>query len=249
MHVGKQPPILANFCFSSSYTLSFLQSCVCWKHCKNSVLSRTQLLCITHSKAPFRGGLLNGTFETKSAIWVFPCACWNPYFCSVWCFCMVTNKWHLPKQIVSTKMRVFYLPNTNSVCLFSPKCHFNSHNHPQNIIFQFFFLRFTLTICSSFLFILRRKNDKNKECTFFVRKPFFDTPTTCKKKYFAPLRTNCDLKITQRHYKTGKQTKNIVQIFDSTLDHILAQTKANFWTNFWLYNRFGQEDEEGSAVR
>ena len=39
-----------------------------WKHYKNSVFSRAQLLGITDSKPPFEAPSQNGTFATKSAI-------------------------------------------------------------------------------------------------------------------------------------------------------------------------------------
>ena len=53
--LANNPSFIVSLCFFSSYTLSCLQSCVYWKHYKNSVFSRTQLLGITDSKAPFRG--------------------------------------------------------------------------------------------------------------------------------------------------------------------------------------------------
>ena len=52
----------------------------CWKHYKNSVFSRAQLLGITDSKTPFRGKTQNGTFATKSAILGFPLCLLKPLF-------------------------------------------------------------------------------------------------------------------------------------------------------------------------
>ena len=60
LHVGKQPVFWVNLCFSTR-----------WKHYKNSVFSRAQLLCVTDSKTPFWGETL---------------------FCCVWWLCMVTKK-------------------------------------------------------------------------------------------------------------------------------------------------------------
>ena len=64
----------------SSYTLLFLQSCVCWKHYKNSVFSRARLLGITDSKAPFEASSQDGTFATQSAMWGFPLCLLKPLF-------------------------------------------------------------------------------------------------------------------------------------------------------------------------
>ena len=69
-------PIFVFFFFS----LSCLQSCVCWKHYKNCVFSRTQLLGITDSKPPFGAPSQNGTFATKSAILGFPLCLLKPLF-------------------------------------------------------------------------------------------------------------------------------------------------------------------------
>ena len=80
LHFGKQPLFLVNFCFCSSCILSCLQSCVCWKHYKNSVFSRARLLGITDSKTPFRVKTPNGTFATKSAILGFPLCLLKPLF-------------------------------------------------------------------------------------------------------------------------------------------------------------------------
>ena len=74
-------PIIVKFLFFlSSYTLSCLQSCVCWKHYKNSVFSRTQLSGITDSKTPFGAPSQNGTFATKSATLGFPLCLLKPLF-------------------------------------------------------------------------------------------------------------------------------------------------------------------------
>ena len=46
--------------------------------------------------------------QPKVPFWVFPCACWNPYFYSVLSLGMAThNRTIFQKQIVATKMRVF----------------------------------------------------------------------------------------------------------------------------------------------
>ena len=159
-------------------------------------------------------------WKAKLPFWVFPCARWNPYFCSVWWFCMVTTKCHFPKEIVVTKCGFFYLPNTNSVCQFSKKCHFNQKDlfssQPPKKLFSCLFWKcpFPFFHFLSFAFSNIKKT-KQKNISF--RKPFFDTPTTCQKTTFAPLHTicDCDFKLPQNPIKLGKTSKKI-RLFDST---------------------------------
>ena len=139
----------------------------CWKHYKDCVFSRTQLLCITDSKSPLsRRG--------------------NPYFCSVWWFVWL-QKSIFPKHIVATKMRVFYLPNTSGVCLFFQKCHFCKtklllHNHPRTLFFSFFWnCPFPCFHLFSFSFFPTYKRQKTRSAHFF-RIPLSDTLTNCKNK-------------------------------------------------------------------
>ena len=68
LHVGKQPLFLVKFMFFQLTLFYFCKAVFCWKHYKNCVFNRAQLLCITDSKTPFRGENQNGTFETESAI-------------------------------------------------------------------------------------------------------------------------------------------------------------------------------------
>ena len=86
------PPISGNFCFFN------LHSCISAKLCFADdtikiVFSAEHSFCVSQIvKPPFEAPYQNGTSETKSAILGFPCACWNPYFCSVLWLCMVTKK-------------------------------------------------------------------------------------------------------------------------------------------------------------
>ena len=115
LHSGSPP----NFCqfFLSGYTLC--KAVFCWKHYKNSVFSRAQLLGITGSKT-LSGPLPKmALLQPKVPFWVFPCARWNPYFYSVLSLGMATKKDHFPKtDSCNENARLFYRLNTNSVCIF-----------------------------------------------------------------------------------------------------------------------------------
>ena len=58
---------------------------------------------------------------------------------------------------------------------------------------------------------------------FFVRKPLFDTPTTCKKDTSRPYTLFAILNY-QKHYQTGEEQAN------KFLDQVLTPP----WTKFWL---------------
>ena len=72
LYFGKQPLFLVNFCFFQVALFHVCKAVLGRKHYKNSVFSRAELLCITDSKAPFRGKTQNGTFATKIAILGLP---------------------------------------------------------------------------------------------------------------------------------------------------------------------------------
>ena len=79
--------ILANhpyFCYFRFFLLSHVcKAAFCWKHYRNSVFSRAQLVGITDTK-PLSGPLPKmALLQPKVPFWVFPCACWHPYFNSV----------------------------------------------------------------------------------------------------------------------------------------------------------------------
>ena len=78
LHFGKQPLSLVNIWFFQVTFFRVYKDVFCWKHYKNSVFSRTQLLGFTDSKTPFRGKTQNGTFATKSAILGFPLCLLKP---------------------------------------------------------------------------------------------------------------------------------------------------------------------------
>ena len=72
-------PIFGMFFFEVAF-FHVYKAVFFWKHYKNSVFSRAQLLGITDSKTPFRVKTQNGTFATKSAILGFPLCLLKPLF-------------------------------------------------------------------------------------------------------------------------------------------------------------------------
>ena len=91
-------PIFGNFLFLQVAFFHVYKAVFCWKHYKNSVFSRTQLLGITDSKTPFRVKTQNGTFATKSAILGFPLCLLKPLIFVVFGdFEWARKKDHFPK--------------------------------------------------------------------------------------------------------------------------------------------------------
>ena len=156
--------------------------------------------------------------------WAFPCACWNPYFCSVWWLWMGTKKRTIfQKQIVATKTRGF-LPSEHKSCLpIFQKCHFRKKTScffttTQKHYFAGFFgnCRFP---CFSYL-----EKAKTKSAHFFFENPFLTPWQTANKEIFAPLHTICVFKITKNTINWGKTSKKQI------LDQVLTQP----WTKLWL---------------
>ena len=84
----------------------------CWKHYKNSVFSRAQLLGITDSKTPFRGKTQNGTFATKSAILGFPLVpAETPIFVVFGDFEWAPKKYRFPKTDSCNENARFFWPS------------------------------------------------------------------------------------------------------------------------------------------
>ena len=124
--------------------------------------------------------------------WVFPCASWNPYFCIVWWLWMSTKKDHFPKQIVATKIRVFYLPNTIVFACFFLK---NAILSKWPFLFTttqktLFFVFFEIILFHVFhFFFFSCSNIRQKKCTFSFENPFVWHPGKLPKNYFCT-RTN-----------------------------------------------------------
>ena len=108
LHVGKQPPMFGKFLFFFNLH-SFISAKLCFAENTIKILfSAVHSFCVSQiAKTLFEAPSQNTPFQSNVPFWVFPCACWNPYFCSVWWVCMVPKKNAFPKQIVSTKMPFF----------------------------------------------------------------------------------------------------------------------------------------------
>ena len=117
------PLFFINFLFFSSYNFCFWKAVFCWKHYKNSVFRKAHLFKNTVSKTHFFTHVKKQLFPKKVSFLVLANIRWNHYFYSFSCFTLFWSKkkfW--PKQIVCTKMRVFFsLPDTNSVRQFLQK--------------------------------------------------------------------------------------------------------------------------------
>ena len=184
--------------------------------------------------------------QPKVPFGVFPCACWNPYFCSVWWLWMGTKKDHFPKtDSCNENARFFYLPNTNSVCLFFKKCHFCKKHllcsqPPQKHYFSvFFFLKFSFSMFFIFsLFSFSNiKKTKTKSAHFFSKTLFWH-PDKLPKIIFAPYTLFVFFRQPKNTIKLGENKQNKI------LDQVLTQPWTKFdskkpksWTKFWIYSR------------
>ena len=150
-------------------------------------LSRAQLLGITDSKTPPEVPSQNGTLATKSAILGFPCACWNPYFCSVWWLNGHQQKDHFPKTDSFNENAGFFSFRTQIVCAYlknaiSAKEHPpKKHNFSVFVYFYKFFVFHVFHIFSFSFFSIERQKQEVHTCFW---KPLFWHPDKLPKKYF-----------------------------------------------------------------
>ena len=149
---------------------------------------------------------------------------WNHYFYSFSCFTLFWSKkkfW--PKQIVCTKMRVFFsLPDTNSVRQFLQK------NPFFFLIFSYFWMTtlkktyfyrvfgfFPFSFFLPFLFLyLQHKKGKKQKMQFSFRKPhFWHSQNFAKTLFWHTVALFVFLKMPKKHYTTGEKTakKNLDQ--------------------------------------
>ena len=127
------------------------------------------------------------------------------------------KKDHFPKTDSCNKNAPFlYLPNTNSLSLFSKNAIFLTkkdhflHNHPQNTIF-WAFLKVTFSIFSSFLFGLSNIIKIKTQNAFFVlAESLFWHPDKLPNQYFrTPTHYFCFSKTPQKKtYNWRKTSKN-----------------------------------------
>ena len=93
LHFGKQPLFLVNFCFFFKLH-SFMSTKLCFaENTIKIVFSAEHSFCVSQIVKPlFEGKPKMALLQPKVPFWVFPRACWNPYFCSVWWLWMGTKK-------------------------------------------------------------------------------------------------------------------------------------------------------------
>ena len=119
------PLFFINFLFFSTYSFCFWKAVLCWKHHKNCVFKKTQLFKNTVSKPSFSTMSKNTFFQKRCHFCFFAISTETPIFIVFPAFYCFGPKKFWPKQIVCTKMRVFFsLPDTNSVSQFLLKIHF-----------------------------------------------------------------------------------------------------------------------------
>ena len=169
--------------------------------------------------------------QPKVPFWFFLCACWNPYFCSVWWFCMVTQKGDIfHKQTVATKMRAFSTFGTQIVFAYFQKWHFNKKYLFFTTTKNNLFLGFPFPFFHFFSFAFSNKTRQKQKMLFFVENPFLTPQQPAQINIFAPLHTICDFKLPPKHF--GKTSKKSWTDFDSTLARFLTQTRPDFWQIF-----------------
>ena len=172
--LANSPPFLVHLCFST-YTLLFLQSCVCWKLYKNSVFSGPQLLCITDSKAPSRGPSPKWHFWNQKCHFGFsPVPAETPIFVVFGDCVWSQKKWH--SDSVNENARFFAFRAQKGFAYLSHKCHSCKRktfcSQPPNKLFQLYKIVLFRFYSSILFFFLRHKKDKNKKlhCFFFEQK-------------------------------------------------------------------------------
>ena len=151
------------------------------------VFSAEHSFCVSHIVKPsFEALPRMALLKPKVPFWVFQCTCWNPYFCGVWWFCMVTRKCHFPKTDSCNENAHFSLPSEHKcLSIFPPKCHFAKHafcSQPKTLSFWAFFWNLLFHVFI-YLFSFSNIKDKNKKCTFFSKTLFWH-PDKLPQTYF-----------------------------------------------------------------
>ena len=165
--------------------------------------SKTQLV-----KPTFSPMSKNSFFQKKVSFLVLANFRWNHYFYSFSCFTLFWSKkkfW--PKQIVCTKMRVFFsLPDTNSVRQFLQKnpffffdfSYFWMTTLKKTYFYRVFWL-FPFSFFLPFLFLyLQHKKSKTKNAIFFSKTSFLTFPKFCKNTILTHCDTICVSKNAQK---------------------------------------------------
>ena len=220
-HVQKQPTIFHQFSVFSTYFLLFVKLCfaentikIVFSEKKHS-FSKTQLV-----KPSFSTLSKNTFFKKRVSFLVLANFRWNPYFYSVFWFTLFWSKKHFwPNQIVCTKMRFFFLPDTTGVSQFLLKIHFLFFtlldDHLKKPIFIGFFGLFHFCFFLS-LFLQHKKGKKTPKNIFFSKTSFLTSPKFCKNTILTQCDTICASKHAQKHYK-NRENNEIGPIFNLLL--------------------------------
>ena len=183
--------------------------------------------------------------QPKVPFWVFPCACWNPYYYSVLSLGMATKKDHFPKKKSCNENARFFTVWTQIVfAYFLKNDNFTKrtiflHNHPKNTIILGFFWHFPFPFFHIVLFTFSNIRKTQTKSAFFFWKPIFWHPDKLPKFYFrAPTHYLCFFRPAKNTIKLGKHAKqNLGQIFNATLDRLSTQ-KGQILEDFQLYSMF-----------
>ena len=178
--------------------------------------------------------------------WVFPCACWNPYFIV---FCHLEwpqRRTIFQKQIAATKMSVcFFTIWTQIVFAYFfwkmtlKKKPFSSQP-PKNTIFHFFLRIFFFHVFHIVLFTFSNiKKTKTKSAHFFLKTLFWH-PDKLPKIYFrTPTHYLCFSRPAKNTIKQGKTNKKKSWTdFQRNLGRIFNSETPKSWTDFQLYSAY-----------
>ena len=184
----------------------------------------------------------NTFFKEKVSFLVLGNFRWNHYFYSFsWFTLFWSKKKFWPKQIVCTKMRVFFsLPDTNSVRQFLLKIHFFCFftfldDHLKKTYFYRVFGPFPFSFFSFFCFYFSNiKKEKTKNAIFFSKTSFLTSPKFCKNTILTHCCTICVSKNAQKHYKTGEKQwkKKLGPVFNFKLGPVFNFKTPKSWTSF-----------------
>ena len=138
--------------------------------------------------------------QPKVPFWVFPCACWTPFFVVFGDFEWAPKMDHFPKtDSYNENARFFCTFRTQIVfayflkhAILTKKTFFFTTPKKHCFFLVFFFFLFSFSMFSSFLFwFIQHKKGQKQKMHFIFSKPFFWRPDKLPKNLFAPLHTIC----------------------------------------------------------
>ena len=230
------PQFFINFLFFQHTVFVFEKLCFAENIIK-IVLSEKHSFSKTQLVKPTSSPMSKNTFfKEKVSFLVLGNFRWNHYFYSFSWFALFWSKQKFwPKQIVCTKMRVFSLPDTNSVRQVLLKSifwvfHIFGWPPPKKPIF-IGVLGFFHFDCSIFLFLFfQHKKDKNKKCDLLSKTSFLTSPKFCKQKtlFWHNVTLFAFSKYPPNTIKMGKTMKTLDQFLFLNLDQFLTLKPPNF---------------------